>query len=544
MRKVCLLCVFHSVQSAVLKGLLHKARPLTTDSEPTHVLAAVEHAEAPVFVVQGFLAHNTSGKAALTTAGRHRHLAKNDGHASVKDECTKACGKGVDSSCVPECQVRLYGCLDYDRKTAEGAKQYEGCEKQVLTTYSRFAEDWEATHPYLTALMLRQKRQVSAVDIDHAQDKCADACGKGVDSSCVPECQVKMYTCLDHDRKVSEGLKKYEECEKKVIDEYKKFAADWEATHPYLLAIGRHAGAKDLRSIHDRCVADCGAGSKGTCVPRCQTKSYTCLRVDASEDVAKHQSCMAGIKSTIATFDAGSFSSVEEVSAVQKACTNACGLGVDASCEPECQVQMYDCAANSKLTKEAGAKQYKDCTEKVLRKYEEFASDWNTAHSYLLSSKGHADAELLEEMHEGCTDACGVGVDSSCVPECQVNLYTCLDHDRKTDDGAKKYKQCKAKVLAKYEKFADDWDAAHPYLLALRRHVGSAELLRVEDKCTQACGKGVDSSCVPECQVEMYSCLDHDRKTKDGAKKYDECEAGVVSEYRKFGENWDAKHPY
>merc|ERR1719272_2065865 len=152
---------------------------------------------------------------------------------------------------------------------------------------------------------------------------------------------------------------------------------------------------------------------------------------------------------------------------------------------------MYGCVdkAKRKLTTQAGATQYKDCTEKVTRRYEKFASDWNTAHAYLLSSRGHADAELLEEIHDGCAEACGVGVDSSCLPECQVKMYTCLDHDRKTDAGAKKYKKCSAEVLAKYEEFADDWDAAHPYLLAVRRHVGSVELLRVQDKCKEACGK-------------------------------------------------------
>jgi len=123
-------------------------------------------------------------------------------------------------------------------------------------------------------------------------------------------------------------------------------------------------------------------------------------------------------------------------------------------------------------------------------------------------------------------------------------MYSCLDHDRKTDDGAKKYKKCTAEVLAKYEKFADDWDAAHPYLLAVRRHVSSIELARLQDKCHDACGKGVDSSCVPECQVEMYTCLDHDRKTAEGEKLYDECEKKVTDEYKDFGKKWDEVHPY
>ena len=40
--------------------------------------------------------------------------------------------------------MKLYGCLDYDRKTSEGAKQYQECETKVLDTYAKFSENWEA----------------------------------------------------------------------------------------------------------------------------------------------------------------------------------------------------------------------------------------------------------------------------------------------------------------------------------------------------------------------------------------------------------------
>merc|ERR1719272_2914272 len=104
-----------------------------------------------------------------------------------------------------------------------------------------------------------------------------------------------------------------------------------------------------------------------------------------------------------------------QLAAVEKACSNACGLGMDRSCVPECEVQMYDCKAG---------KEYTGCTKKVLVRYEKFASDWNTAHPYLLANSGHADAEVLEEIGDECVEACGKGVDSSCVPECQVKMYT------------------------------------------------------------------------------------------------------------------------
>lgn len=529
MNILSILCIIHGAESAALKGLLHKV-VITETSNPVIVEAP------PVFIASGFLAHspNTSSVASLHA---RRHWAATEDYLAIKDECVKACGKGVDSSCVPECQVKLYGCLDYDRKTSEGAKQYQECETKVLDTYAKFSENWEATHPYTTDLLLRSKGKIGATDFDQVQDECVEACGTGVDTSCVPECQVQMYQCLDHDRKVPEGSKKYEECKKKALETYRNFAADWEATHPYLLAVGHHTSAKELHSIQDRCDADCGGNSKKSCAPRCQTAAYTCLRIDASEAASEYKTCTEGAKAKVAEAEAASLTTAPELAAVEQACTGACGLGIDASCVPECEVQMYGC--------EGGATQkYTECTRKVLEKYEKFASDWNTAHPYLLASRGHADAETLEEMQDSCKDACGVGVDSSCVPECQVKMYTCLDHDRKTEDGSAKYNKCSAEVLSKYEKFADDWDAAHPYLLAVHRHVTSVELLRVQDKCTDACGAGVDSSCVPECQVEMYQCLDHDRKTKDGAEKYDECEKQVVREYKEFGTTWDAAHPY
>jgi hypothetical protein len=531
MRTLCVLCVLYGAQSAALKGSLGKvdAAALTQD---------LVQDEPPVFTATGFLFQNTSSTVVVSTAefGKRHQWASAADHKAITDKCTHACGKGVDSSCVPECQVRLYGCLDYDRKTTEGAKEYETCEKKVIDTYTKFGEKWEATHPYLAGLMLRSKGGVSATDLDQAQDQCVSACGKGVDTSCVPECQVKMYQCLDHDRKVPEGLKKYKECEEKVLKTYRAFAADWDATHPYLLATLHHTSAKDLRLMQEKCFAGCGSSSKKSCAPRCQTQLYSCLNIGASP--MEYTTCTQDAMSKIANFNkVDSDKTAAELVAVEKACTNACGLGVDAGCKPQCEVQMYGCSL------EASRKDTK-CTENVIKKYEKYATNWNEAHSYLLSHRGHADAETLEEIQDSCHEACGPGVDSSCVPECQVKMYTCLDHDRKVPEGEKKYKKCTAEVLSEYERFADDWDAAHPYLLATHRHVGAVELVRVADKCVEACGVGVDSSCVPECQVEMYTCLDHNRDKKEGAEKYEECERKVIEEYKEFGKKWDEKHPY
>jgi len=56
---------------------------------------------------------------------KRRQWVNAEDHKQIHDECQVACGKGVDSSCVPECQVRMYGCLDHDRKTSDGKKRYD-----------------------------------------------------------------------------------------------------------------------------------------------------------------------------------------------------------------------------------------------------------------------------------------------------------------------------------------------------------------------------------------------------------------------------------
>merc|ERR1719235_2295178 len=52
--------------------------------------------------------------------------------AAIEGMCKNACGKGVDSSCVPNCQVAIYTCMDANRQTEEGKKQYAACEKKAI----------------------------------------------------------------------------------------------------------------------------------------------------------------------------------------------------------------------------------------------------------------------------------------------------------------------------------------------------------------------------------------------------------------------------
>jgi carboxypeptidase C (cathepsin A) len=463
---------------------------------------------------------------------------------AIKDKCRKSCGKVVESGCAPECQVKAFACLDYDRTTKPGAEAYQACEKTSMSTYEKYSQDWESTHPRLVALLVKRGYEhINGAEMDSIQDQCREACGEGVDASCVTECQVNMYQCLDFDKETPDGLKKYEACEKEAMEKYKAFAADWDVTHPHLMAIGKHVGAKKLQLVHDRCVSGCKPKSDGSCIPRCEVSSYSCFSSNDLSDV-NLETCIEKATSETSAGSKETAPTVGQVEEIEAACRSNCGLGADSSCSPECQVQMYACSGNGKQKQNANEKadEYLACTKSVLQRYEKFSLAWNAAHPHLLAARGHADASDLDELHEECEEACGPNVDSTCVPECHVKIYACLDQKHPNDN--KPYKQCTQKVLASYEHFADDWDAAHPYLLAVRKHTSEAQLKRVSDKCQEACGKGVDSSCVPECQVEMYACLDHDPTVPESAKLYEECEAKVLAEYKDFGKDWEASHPY
>merc|ERR1719446_752459 len=90
-----------------------------------------------------------------------------------------------------------------------------------------------------------------------ANGRCRNSCGVGVDSSCVPQCQVEMYWCLDHDPPYESD--KRDSCMNEVEDKYKKFGAEWDAIHPYLLLHSKNGlerffiSAKEQVGVADRC---------------------------------------------------------------------------------------------------------------------------------------------------------------------------------------------------------------------------------------------------------------------------------------------------
>mmetsp|Transcript_33276 Transcript_33276/g.75837 ORF Transcript_33276/g.75837 Transcript_33276/m.75837 type:complete len:182 (-) Transcript_33276:64-609(-) len=146
-------------------------------------------------------------------------------------DCKAVCGGGVDSSCVPYCQTELYQCHDHDSKVPEGKEKFEECADAVIKKFKVFGEEWEKNKLYF---MSQQDAStlVAIGEREHMKEECQSVCGEGVDSSCVPSCEVELFWCYDFDRKVAEGKDKHEECTKKVLDHYKGFGEAWDKEHP------------------------------------------------------------------------------------------------------------------------------------------------------------------------------------------------------------------------------------------------------------------------------------------------------------------------
>jgi len=167
----------------------------------------------------------------------------------------------------------------------------------------------------------------------------------------------------------------------------------------------------------------------------------------------------------------------------------------------------------------------------VMLKYSELRKKWNAS---------HANSTLrFDAVAQGrCERACGDGVDSSCLPECEVKMFQCIENFH-PDESA--LDQCFEKVEAEFKKFGANWNATYPYLVGRRASSKSTQTAIIQG-CGSACGTGVDSSCVPKCETEMYWCLDHDPPYEiDDQKK---CMDEVVARFKKFGQEWEQKHPY
>jgi len=217
-------------------------------------------------------------------------------------------------------------------------------------------------------------------------------------------------------------------------------------------------------------------------------------------------------------------------------CEAACGEGVDSSCIPQCEIEIYTCRNHASHTDE-----HKQCNDDIMKKYSEFGAQWDAQHfiaKLASSTLSEADRRVI---HGECEAACGNGVDSSCVPQCEIEMYTCRSYASHTDE----HKKCNDDVIKKYTAFGSNWDATHSEKYTLSKismHSASDASLKLSvlGQCKATCGSGVDSSCVPKCQTEMFQCMDHDRLTASANHK--ECQDKIVKKYKAFASEWDATH--
>jgi len=209
---------------------------------------------------------------------------------------------------------------------------------------------------------------------------------------------------------------------------------------------------------------------------------------------------------------------------VRERCQAACGSGVDSSCVPKCQTEMFACMDHDRLT---AAKPRVDCQAKVVEKYNKFGADWNATHQFLA---GHVvTTEEHKLINSQCHAACGAGVDSTCVPKCEIALYACIDYASHTDER----KQCNDRALKEAGQFGKNWDANR--ILAQRKHhvFTASERKAIHFQCKGACGTGVDSSCLPSCETEMFACID-----RDVLADRKQCTDEVLEKYMKFAAKW------
>ncbi|CAK0879963.1 unnamed protein product, partial [Prorocentrum cordatum] len=128
----------------------------------------------------------------------------------VLDVCHKACGEGVDVSCVPSCQDEVLACGTPSQRNAP-------CEKKAVDKAANFRATWEKEHPHsfmkVATSVLRKKVETG----------CEDACGPYADSHCFTECETMMFRCMCMEEDVDAKKSVCEQCESEVLAKAKNF---------------------------------------------------------------------------------------------------------------------------------------------------------------------------------------------------------------------------------------------------------------------------------------------------------------------------------
>lgn len=230
-------------------------------------------------------------------------------------DCDLACGEDAPKNCVTDCNSAVYQCINV-ANTSETQK----CRKDILKGIKRIRSislrlakrDLQQV-PNKT---LADNTTILAADRKLVRNDCAAACGDNVNSSCVTSCEMEMYACIDHTlpHEVAEG--KREECFKKVLEKYKGFKEEWNATHGL---VARHDAKvttaatlttknetknvtahytvtqEDMKMIKDVCNAACtkagGGAPSSMCITHCETDMYRCIKETLPNEMDERKQC-------------------------------------------------------------------------------------------------------------------------------------------------------------------------------------------------------------------------------------------------------------
>lgn len=432
--------------------------------------------------------------------------------------CERTCRPSGDPDCRAECQVKVYSCFRLDRDSIEGNANFKTCVKDQTEVQGMLTDPSRANNPYLAGL----KRDVATADMDTITEGCSIACAKG-DINCALECEVQMAACFDIDRTTDEGVSKHTSCMWKQLDRYAALIRKWDAAHPQLMKHGdSNILASDLDNIYEGCSVACSKEVDSSCVPECHAQMYQCFAFDKSkkDEVAKHKTCVTKQLKTYTRFakewmgthprlskHSSRHIKASDILTTYEKCNEVCSSSTDSTCGPTCQVEMYDCfGSGSELMKREADKSttFEDCVKKTSDSYKNFEAAWNVAHPEFFGEKGKRHFNV-HRARDRCTSACGISVDSTCVVECQVQWSECVKRDHENVALYKKHTNCEEEVIHKYEQFADDWEATHPYLLSIESQANLKILEKIRSGCRAFCVDApAESICAPECGVNMY----------------------------------------
>lgn len=215
--------------------------------------------------------------------------------------CSMACteeaedgGHDASSTCVTDCEAKLDNCL---QKTAVDSVEHRQCKKDVLATYDKKRElHKKHTKPLKAKLVSSKEGPVM-------QGQCEDVCGSSVNSTCITQCEAEIYQCINSTVPEEVEAGQREACFEQVLEKYKKFKAEWDANHPYLV---RHADqqarskdhheltAAERKAIHDQCEKWCSEGHRtasSTCVTDCETDMYQCRMSTLPNEMDERKEC-------------------------------------------------------------------------------------------------------------------------------------------------------------------------------------------------------------------------------------------------------------